>query len=142
MALVIKPDGCRSLYFDSFIFSGKHLHHLASFRRFATLHNWKRSFSGKRHKNVNTLRYRIWAPAIAGVIALLLMGFGAYAISYKVFEEPPDDPDDLFVLYEMLSEPQMVIDATYSGVARMDNGIFYFTYDRTEALTGHKPCPT
>ncbi len=91
---------------------------------------------------MNTVCYRIVVPLIAGLVAIVMMVLSAQFVSYKVFEEPPEDPDDLFTLYEMLSEPEMVIDATYGGVARTENDLFYFTYDRTEALTGHKPCPT
>jgi hypothetical protein len=84
---------------------------------------------------------RILTPLLAMGIAVLLLSAGQFAVSHKVYEALPDE-DDPFLLYESLTDAQLVIEATFGGVQRAESGALYFNYDRTEALTGAKPCPT
>ncbi|MFH1741640.1 MAG: hypothetical protein ABIH23_21750 [bacterium] len=91
---------------------------------------------------MSTGRYRIRIPIIAASIGLAIIFVGAFGVKYKVFDSPPGDPNDLFAFYEMIGEPQMIVDATFGGVARTEHGVLYSTYDRTALLGGHKPCPT
>ena len=86
--------------------------------------------------------YRILVPLAALLIAGAFLVSGGVFATYKVYEEPLGDPGDPFSFFEKISEPEMVREATYGGVALDAKGYFYFTYDRTEALTGAKPCPT
>ncbi len=88
------------------------------------------------------VRYRICVPAIAGIAALCLIYFGTAHTSYKVYESPPDDPNDLFALYENISDPQMIFNATFGGVNRAKDGSLYYTYDPLALQEGPKACPT
>ena len=83
--------------------------------------------------------YRISVPVLILLVAIALMAFGGAFTSYKVYEEIPEDADDPFLLFEKIADPAMVVESTISGVARTDDGSFYFTYDRSAPP---KACPT
>lgn len=86
--------------------------------------------------------YRFLIPALMGVVALGLVVTGVWAVTYKVYDQAPEDYTDPFLLFEKLNEAGMTIESTYGGVGVTDDGAFYFTYDRTAAAGGAKPCPT
>jgi hypothetical protein len=87
-------------------------------------------------------KYRLWIPLVIGILAIALMGFGAFSVQYKVLEEPTDDEEEgLFLFFEKISEPEMIYNSTFAGIQIDSNGNFYFAYDRN-AGGGAKPCPT
>ena len=74
---------------------------------------------------------------IAAVVFLLLMigfVFIGLARTHKVYEE------ETAMLFHPISERQLVVDATYSGVIRKA-GKLYTTYDRSQGV-GKRACPT
>lgn len=89
----------------------------------------------------HTRRFRMFAPLAVALAAMALLWIGQFGMMYKVFDDVPAE-DDPFLLFEKITDAQMVIESTFSGVGKTSKGAFYFTYDRTAALTGHKPCPT
>lgn len=90
----------------------------------------------------NQRRYRIIVPMLAGLLAVGLLCFGQFGMAYKIYEKDPANSNDPFILFETISDSQMAAEATYSGVERSKNDSFYFTYDRSNAQLGAKPCPT
>ena len=91
---------------------------------------------------MNTISYRRWLPLTLGTVGVVLIVLSVIFFSHKVLEAKPGNSDDPFQLFQRISEPRMVIDATFGGVALTENGLLYSTYDRTAALGGHQPCPT
>ena len=89
----------------------------------------------------HTSTSRIWFPTLILLMAIALLGWGQFASEYKVFDDLPQE-DDPFLLFETITDTQMVIESTYGGVSRSPENELYFNYDRTEALTSNKPCPT
>jgi len=83
--------------------------------------------------------YRIAAPLAVLLTAIVLMAWGGFATTYKVYEEVPEDANDPFILFEKVHDPAMVEECTISGVARSPAGLFYYTYDRSAPP---KLCPT
>ena len=73
---------------------------------------------------------------------MLMIVSGVGFINFKIFETKPDGNDNPFQFFERISDLQMVVEATFAGVAHTPEGLLYFTYDRSANLGGHKPCPT
>lgn len=83
--------------------------------------------------------YRISIPLAVLLAAIVLMAYGGFATTYKVYEEVPQDANDPFLLFEKIGDPTMVKECTISGVARTPAGLLYYTYDRSAPP---KLCPT
>ena len=74
---------------------------------------------------------------VAMVVASIFLLAGA-ARSFKVYNPPDAETTDEG--YHVISETQLIIDGTFTGVVRKD-GALYSTYDRTNPQA--KPaCPT
>ncbi len=83
--------------------------------------------------------YRISLPLLILLAAVVLLAYGGFAKTYKVYEEAPGDQNDPFLLFERIADPSLVFECTISGVARASDGSLYFTYDRSAPPTA---CPT
>ncbi len=68
-------------------------------------------------------------------IGLLAMGF---VHTHKVYDQ--DTESFGIVSFVRISEANMIVDATFSGVTRREDRL-YSTYDRTETR-GKRACPT
>ncbi len=84
------------------------------------------------------LSLSFWLVLLAGV-GMLARGHPA---THEVRTEDADELADLlgFAPFEPISEYQLIIDATFTGVARRD-GHLYSTYDRA-APPQKRACPT
>lgn len=72
------------------------------------------------------------------VLAMLLLA-GGMIRSHKVYETEATDFG--INLYHRVSDRGLIIDATFSGVDRRDDGLLYTTYDRS-APPVKRACPT
>ena len=78
---------------------------------------------------------RVAVTALA--MALILLFVGSLR-SHKVYDK---DSRDVGVLtFQMISDPQLVADATFTGVVRRDEKL-YATYDRSQGR-GRQACPS
>jgi len=84
-----------------------------------------------------TRRQEKWLAAAALLAAVLFPAAGS-ARPHKVFD--PGATDFGLVTFHRISDRQMVIETTFSGVARRGARL-HLTYDRAETR-GKKACPT
>ena len=75
-----------------------------------------------------------WSALLA-VAALLTIGATRH---YKVYDQ--DTEDFGIKTFHRVSDREVVIDATFSGIARVGTTL-YSTYDRTQ-VRGKRACPT
>lgn len=76
--------------------------------------------------------------AVAGLLVALALLVAGSLRTHKVYES---DTEEFGILsFYRISEYQMVVDATFHGVAR-EGGRFYTTYDRSQPR-GKSACPT
>lgn len=78
-----------------------------------------------------------WLFIVAALVAVVLLLIGGRR-TYKVYDA--DTEDFGLVVFHRISDRQLVIDATFSGVTRRGRKL-YSTYDRTEARA-KRTCPT
>lgn len=72
---------------------------------------------------------------LLAALALLVIGL---ARAHKVYD--PDSVEFGILVFERITDRQLVVDATFSGVLRREGRLFS-TYDRT-VTRGKQPCPT
>ena len=82
-------------------------------------------------------KIEILLSAILLVVAVGLLTYG-FMHSHKVYDK--DTESFGIVSFVRISEADMIVDATFSGVTRRDDRLFS-TYDRTETR-GKRACPT
>ncbi len=72
------------------------------------------------------------------IVALALLVVGSVRVVHKVYDADAEEIG--LVAFHRISDRQLVIDATFGGVARRAEKL-YSTYDRTQPR-GKRPCPT
>ncbi len=76
-----------------------------------------------------------------GCIALAMIGYGCFhTVQVRTVDADKDYEDFGFYIFEEISDQQLVIDATFTGVIRR-NGTIYSNYDRS-APPQKRSCPT
>lgn len=77
---------------------------------------------------------------ITALVFLITIGFLIVGMTrtHKVYD--PDFREFALDIHEIITERQLVIDATFSGTQRQE-GKLYSTYDRSEDI-GKRACPT
>ncbi len=90
-----------------------------------------------REHAVNNSRRRKAAAGMLLLLALGLIVFG-YCQKHKVYE--PDSGEFGILIFDRISDVQLTIDATFTGVVRKGKRL-YSTYDRSEPR-GKRKCPT
>ena len=79
----------------------------------------------------------IAATLLAAALAMLVAGS---IHAHKVYDQQAEFAEFGLVAFSKISDSQLVMDATFTGVIRKD-GKLYSTYDRTQPR-GKKACPT
>ena len=80
------------------------------------------------------------AIACAVLIAAVAMLIAGGVRAHKVYDQDDEFAGFGMVTFNKISDIQLVIDATFTGVVRRD-GTLYSTYDRSQPR-GKKACPT